>query len=331
MKNCIEIIAEIAQGFEGNEELASLLTKGAIASNSDAIKFQLVFADELATPDYKYYKLFRELEMPVEAWMKISNQIHQEGRRLYFDIFGLLSLEVAKKVGADGVKLSTTEFYNNHLFDKSLESFDKLYLSVGGIEVDDIDEKLSKLNASEKKKVCLMYGFQSEPTPLEENNLNKLRILKERYPDFSIGFMDHSEGGIDDAYNISLIALGLGAEVIEKHITLDRELKLEDYISGVTPAEFLRFVNLVRRYEPVFGLKTLALSALEKDYKNNATKSVVATSNLKAGDILSQKLIALKRTSRPINENSILKIEDVIGQVLKIDVEIDTPIYRDYL
>ena len=116
MTNKIEIIAEIAQGFEGDEKLASLLTKGAIASGADAVKFQLVYADELATPDYQHYQLFKELEMERIVWTNICKQIHKANKKIYFDIFGLISLEIAKKIGADGVKISTTEFYNNVLF-----------------------------------------------------------------------------------------------------------------------------------------------------------------------------------------------------------------------
>jgi len=147
MKKKIEIIAEIAQGYEGNKKLANLLTKGAIASNADAVKFQLVYADELATPDYEYYQLFKDLEMDKGIWIDICSQIHDAGKKVYFDVFGLISLDIAKEVGADGVKLSTTEFYNNALFDQAIAKFDILYLSIGGIPLQDIDQKLSKLNS----------------------------------------------------------------------------------------------------------------------------------------------------------------------------------------
>ncbi len=328
MVNNIEIIAEIAQGYEGNEKLANLLTKGAIASNADAVKFQLVYADELATPDYEHYQLFKELEMAQSIWTDICKQIHDADRKVYFDVFGLLSLDVAKQIGADGVKLSTTEFYNNALFDRAIAQFDILYLSVGGIPIEDIDKKLSALSKEQVDNICLMYGFQSEPTPLDQNNLNKLGIFKNRYPNFRIGFMDHSDGALDDAYYLSLVAMGTGVNVIEKHITLDRELEIEDYISGVTPSEFIKFVGLVRRFEPVLGLNSLELTEQEEAYRNKATKSVVALSDLKAGDILTLDTVALKRCSKPITENSILEIEQAIGRTLSVDIPVDSPIAK---
>jgi len=328
MKKKIEIIAEIAQGYEGNEKLTNLLTKGAIASNADAVKFQLVYADELATPDYKYYPLFKDLEMNKDIWIDICNQIHAAGKKVYFDVFGLYSLDVAKGIGADGVKLSTTEFYNNALFDKAIAKFDTVYLSIGGIPLQDIDQKLSKLSVKQINKICLFYGFQSEPTPLDQNNLNKLGIFKNRYPDFKIGFMDHSDGALDDAYYLPLVAMGMGIDALEKHITLDRELEIEDYVSGVTPSEFIKFVGLVRRFEPVLGLDSLELTKQEEAYRNKATKSVVALTDLKAGDVLTLETVALKRCSKPITEHSILEIEHALGKTLKVDIKTDSPVAK---
>ena len=75
----VEIIAEVAQGYEGNPALARLLARGAVRAGADAVKFQLVYADELATPDYLYYDLFRGLEMKSEAWKEVADEIKEGG------------------------------------------------------------------------------------------------------------------------------------------------------------------------------------------------------------------------------------------------------------
>jgi len=331
MKGNIELIAEIAQGFEGNEKLTELLVQGAIAADADAIKFQLVIADELCTPDYKHYDLFQSLEMDEVIWRGVCSFIHKKGKKVYFDVFGPLSLEIAKRVGADGVKISTTEFYNNQLFESAISLFSALYLSVGGIPIEDVDKKLSGLNAISADKICLMYGFQAEPTPLEQNNLLKLKLLKKRYPQYKIGFMDHSDGGLDEAFHLSLVSIGFGIDVIEKHITLDRELEIEDFVSGLTPKNFFRFVELIRKYEKALGDESLKLSEAEREYSANATKSVVAIKDIESGKILTLKDVALKRSSIPLTKNSIMEIEAIIGKELKVDVGIHTPIIKDYL
>ena len=112
--NDIEIIAEIAQGYEGDPKLTDLLTTGAIASGADAVKFQLVFADELATPDYQYYELFKSLEMPTSVWHETSDRIHKAGRKLYFDVFGFESLTIALDLSADGVNFLPLNFITGH-------------------------------------------------------------------------------------------------------------------------------------------------------------------------------------------------------------------------
>jgi sialic acid synthase SpsE len=326
--NKVEIIAEIAQGFEGNEKLSQLLTKGAISTKADAVKFQLVIADELATAEYEHYPLFKSLEMLDDVWLELCSSIQKHGMKVYFDVFGLSSLDIAYKLNANGVKLSTTEFYNNKLFDAAVEKFDKVFLSVGGIPVEDIDKKLLDLNEETIAKICLMYGFQAEPTPLDQNNLNKLKLLKERFPQFEIGFMDHSDGGTEDAFYLPLIALGVGVNVIEKHITLDRNLEIEDFVSGLSPVAFSKFVTLIRKYEPVFGNVSLALTPLEEKYRNKATKSVVALRDFNVGETIEEQDVALKRTSKPLNEQSILVLESVIGKVVLEKVDKDVAITR---
>jgi sialic acid synthase SpsE len=237
-------------------------------------------------------------------------------------------LEVAKNIGADGVKLSTTEFYNNRLFDAALSAFDIIYVSVGGLPVEDIDDKLSSLDSVAAKKICLMYGFQAEPTPLDQNNLLKLKLFKEKYPLYRIGFMDHSDGGLEQAFHLPLVALGVGVDVIEKHITLDRELEIEDFVSGLTPSWFAEFVELIRQYEQVLGEESLKLSVQEEEYRSKAVKSVVAVKPIQAGGLITEESIALKRSSIPITENSVFDIDAVIGKKVKVDIEAHAPILR---
>jgi len=331
LKKIIKIIAEIAQGYEGNPKLADLLTTGAIASGADAVKFQLVFADELATPDYKYYELFKSLEMPTSVWQETSNRIHKAGQKLYFDVFGFDSLTTALDVTADGVKLSTTEFYNRALIEQALSSFKKVFISIGGIPLDDIDLLLKDLLQEHFQKICLMYGFQAEPTPLEQNNLLKLRSFKERYPGFELGFMDHSDGGSEDAFYLSLLAMGMEISVIEKHLTLDRSLEIEDYISGLAPDQFKKFVKLIRKYEPALGSASLELSELENEYRTKAAKSVVALKDLEKGKTIEITDVALKRTGIIGSEKPIRMLEKALNQVLKMDVKKDHPISEEMI
>lgn len=329
----IEIVAEIAQGFEGNEKLAKLLTLGAIKGGADSIKYQLVYADELATPDYHYYKLFKSLEMPDDVWREIVTTVHKAGKKVYFDVFGMKSLALAKELGIDGVKLSTTEFYNYDLIKAVLNSnFSKVFLSVGGIPIEDIKDLIQRENIKPEDNICFMYGFQSEPTPIESNNLLKMVSLKEEFKGFNFGFMDHSKGDQEDAFYLPIMTLATGIKCIEKHITLDPLLEVEDYISALTPTRFKKFVNLVRKYEVALGSSSLELTPLEIEYRNKAGKVVVALKDINVGEELTINNVGLKRVGDKWKDSKkINTLNKVLGKTVNLSVKLNEPIVEELI
>ena len=237
----VEIIAEVAQGYEGNPKLSDLLLKAAIAADADAVKFQLIFADELCVPSYPYYKLFSSLEMEMESWKKLIDTTHKAGKRFYFDVYGAGSLQWAKELGADGIKISTTDFYNTHLRAAALEQFERLYFSIGGVPIEDVDALIQ--DCGKRTNITLMHGFQAEPTQTQDNNLKRISTLRARYPKINIGFMDHALGTSKESLYLPLVAIGQDVSCIEKHISLDPLLEVEDYISALSPSCFLHFVT----------------------------------------------------------------------------------------
>jgi sialic acid synthase SpsE len=309
-----ELIAEIAQGYEGNPKLAELLVKGAIVADADAIKIQLIFADELCVPTYPYYDLFKSLEMDEDVWIKLVNGVHKAGKRIYFDIYGDHSLSLAQKLGADGVKISTTDFYNTPLFKKAAASFNTLFISIGGVPIEDIEAMLKRCPLP--KRVTLMHGFQAEPTETADNNLQRITTLRARFPQAEIGFMDHSKGSEQEAFHLPLVALGLGVSCIEKHITLDYSLEIEDYISALSVDRFAEFVSMIRAIEPALGSPELSLTDKEIEYKNRAGKVLVATRALSKGDCITEDDIAMKRVNTTGSTNYYRQTAAVIGKVL---------------
>lgn len=327
-----KIIAEIAQGYEGKPNLLKKLTREASSLKIHGIKYQLVYADELATPDYKYFKLFRQLEMNEKYWKQVSNILKKNKIKLYFDIFGENSLKIAKKMGAYGVKLSTTEFYNYDLILKSLKTFKVVILSIGGVPIDEI-KKLERLILKRyKKKLTLIYGFQSEPTEIYENNFLKLRALMDHFKEYKFGFMDHSHGGKKESLYTSLLPLSYGVELIEKHFTLNRKKKIEDYISGLSKKNFNKFIKIIRFYEQSLGKYSLKISNIEKIYSLKALKVVVAKKNILKNKLLKKSDLSLKRTGYKIKKNyAIYKIQSVIGKRSNITIKKDQPILKNNL
>ncbi|MFQ5786826.1 MAG: N-acetylneuraminate synthase family protein, partial [Thermodesulfobacteriota bacterium] len=313
----------------GNPKLAELLAVGAIRAGADAVKYQLVFADELAVPDYAYYNLFKSLEMETAVWEHVVELIRLDHKKVYFDVYGDKSLDLAQQLGASGVKISTTDFYNTSLVKKAIASFKQVFISMGGIPIEEVDELIR--NVKMESHVTFMYGFQAEPTQIEDNNLLRIPEIKKRYPQMPIGFMDHTLGSADEALYLPIMAMSLGATCIEKHITLDPVLQIEDYISALEPCRFGRFVQTIRTMEKALGRLDLILTPKEKEYRNKAGKVVVAKRDLKIGEIVKETDLALKRVKGGGTLDCFRRISEVLGKQIAQDVPINYPITKGVL
>ena len=151
MKN--KIIAELAQGFEGDLMKAKLLVNAAASSGADIVKLQLVYADELATPDYLHYKLFKGLEMPDSSWQELFDYSEELNIELNFDIFGTKSLRLCQDLGISGIKLHGTDITNIGLLKEvSQGSINNIYLGAGGSNLDEIELAISILKSKPKIK-----------------------------------------------------------------------------------------------------------------------------------------------------------------------------------
>jgi sialic acid synthase SpsE len=255
--------------------------------------------------------------------------VHSKNKKIYFDVYGDKSLNIAKKLNADGVKISTTDFHNDKLVSKAIENFENILLSMGGIEFEDIDKFIKKTNSKYLKKITLMYGFQAEPTNINDNNLLRITSLRERYRGVKVGFMDHTLGCSDNAFYIPLISLGMGVTCIEKHITLDYELQIEDHISGLSIDRFKKFIDIINSSIRSLGTSKLTLTLKEKQYFDKSSKILVSSKNLRKGHIVNENDIEMKRYSINISEFWYRKKRDLIGKKLSVNLVKNEPFLRD--
>jgi N,N'-diacetyllegionaminate synthase len=325
----VKIIAEIAQGFEGKPEQAHLLVKAGIASGADAIKLQCVYADDICVPDYPHYVFFKQLEMPLEVWAHLSKIVHDAGKEFILNVGGDKSLQMALQIKADAVKFHSTSFFCDDLIVFAKENFKKVYMSMGGISVDEIQSFIKRHNIIPNGQFSFTYGFQASPTPLEKNNLNKLRVLMKVFEGFSFGFEDHTDANIEARFVVPLMSIPMGVSHIEKHLTLDTLLNLEDAESALSVSDFKKFVNSVRDIEKIFGNGDINLTDIEKDYRLRVLKVAVANKKLLKGHIIKEDDIALKRVASPL-ENGYLRKEQLIGKQILVDIEKFEQILTDY-
>ena len=320
--NGLYIIAEAAQGYEGSVDIACLLVRSAAVAHSHAIKFQVVYASDLCESGYEHYELFKQLEMTTAEWQKIRDLAAENGIDFIADIYGPKSLEVGKEIGCDGFKLHSTTFFDEELAKAVLKLDKPVYISVGGIEPDEIDNFIERNKLRNNNKVSVLYGFQAEPTLIEANNLARISTLKER-TGLNVGFMDHSDGAGDYAFTLSAMALGMGVSLFEKHISLDHALKLEDYVSALPPHDFSRYVKMLSDLLLAQGSPVLELSKVEQVYRSKALKRVVAAHSLESGKVLIREDI---RLSRPAVPGGVYKPEQVINHQIKKPIDEGQPI-----
>lgn len=319
-KKQLTVIAELAQGYEGDFDLSKTLIKAAAKSKADIVKFQMVYADELATPDYQYYELFTQLEFSTSQWAELVQYASSLKVQLAMDVFGYQSLQVCEETGVDIIKLhptDTTNFALLRAINKS--SISEVILGVGGAYLDEVKNAIEVLG--QEKRITLLHGFQGYPTPLDANQLSRLTVLKRELAQFEnlvYGFADHELAESEFSDTLPAMSIGFGADVIEKHFTLTRNMELEDSESALNADEFMIFTDNMKTLYAAIGNESreqdFGMSEQEDAYRTMIRRHVLLKNDLAAGAILSDGDVVLKRSA---SKEPIYTIDDVIGKKLK--------------
>jgi sialic acid synthase SpsE len=324
----IEIIAELAQGFEGSPVQSALLLKAAATAGADAAKFQLVYADELGTPDYLYFNLFKSLEMADEVWSGLAEQAKAAGIALQVDVFGERSLALASRIGVETVKLHGTDINNlGFLESVAKSSVRRVMLGAGGAMLKEIERALDLLKG---KEVVVLLGFQGYPTPNDGNQIARVAALVQRWrgrAGVTVGFADHAAPEHPTRYALAAVALGAGARVFEKHLTLGKVMKLEDHESALNPDEFAEFCGTLRDCAAAFGssadAEDFGMSESEQGYRKMIRRHVIAARDLKAGTMLGAADLMLKRSAA---SEFVTDLEAAYGKTLSRAIAAGTPL-----
>ena len=292
--NKIFIIAEMANSHEGDLSIAKEITKYAAKAGANAIKFQKFTAQELAEPAHENYNLYKKLEMSIKEWEELISFAKTNNLKVFVDVFGVRSARQISKFGIDGFKIHSSDISNPPLLRTLANTKKPILLSTAGCHLNEIDEA-SKMLLKKYKEIVLMHGFQDYPTKIYDLNLLRILKLKEKY-NFPIGIMDHISGNSEMALIVPLLAIMLGAKVVEKHLTLDRSKKGLDYYSALNPQEFKKLVNYIRLTEKTLGSDNFILSKNELAYRLTHKKNPIARQHIRKGTELREKMFEFKRT-----------------------------------
>ena len=309
-KNC-EIIAEIANAHQGKPHFAKKLASEAITNGADAVKFQVYFAEELLAYNHPKFKHFKNQSFDEKTWINLISYFKKNKTKVYCDIFGERAFKIAKKCNVDGYKIHSSDLNNDILLNLVAKSNKKIFLSVGGSTLEEIAYALKILKKS-KKKPIILHGFQSYPTKLSNCDLFKIESYKKLFGNsYEIGYQDHLSADNYLNYKIPIIALGLGARYLEKHITLNRAKKGVDYYSSLEPREFKKFVDIVRvskfinnKFVPKLGIgaKNLKLAMGDYSFESMSLAEIKYRENVKKVWFLKKK----------ITKNQYIKVNNLV-------------------
>ena len=201
-------------------------------------------------------------------------------------------------------------------------------MGAGGAYSSELQQAIEILSS---KEVIVLLGFQGYPTPNETNQIDRVRLLVDRigrtYSNVSIGFADHAPPDSSLCHALAAMAVGAGAKVLEKHLTLGQIMKLEDHESALNPDEFLEFTQTLRSCAQALGVaedvEAFGMAEAEQGYRKMIRRHVVTSRNLKNGAKITPADLVLKRTS---SEQIITDPTSAYQKTLKRDLGQNAPI-----
>ena len=313
-----QIIAEIAQGYEGDIKQCERFVRLAKRCGADGVKFQIFEVEELCLPNYKHYDLFKSLYIEPKEWKKIINICNEIGIDFYVDIFGLNTLKWMRECNIKGIKIHSSDLKNYELLLELKNKNMRIILGVGGSTFSEIEKDIELLGQNE---IIVMSGFQAEPNYAEDIELNKIKLIKDKL-NVDVGYTDHIEVNNPLTISVSAMAVIMGATYIEKHLTFEREnLQLEDFISALNPEEFKVMVKMIRDVEkfPDPHNPLFQLTEREKVYRKSSKKVILAAKDLVEGTLVSNDDIIMLRTGEEYIE--LLDLEEIIGKKINVDIQ----------
>lgn len=297
----------------------------------DAIKFQSYKAETIAaknSPAYwdtteettqSQYELFKKFDMfGEEEYRKICEHCHEVGIDFMSTPFDYASADYLNDM-IDIYKISSSDLSNLPFIRYIAKKGKPIYLSVGASYLSEVEQAVRAIKETGNNDIVLLHCVLSYPCKNEDANLNIITTLKQVFPDITIGYSDHTRP--DDTMTVLSTAYLLGAEVIEKHFTLDKTLPGNDHYHAGEPDDFKKAINNFKLINTVLGQKEKTVLPCELVPRREARRSLVLTRNMKKGEEIKETDLIPKRPGTGISPAD---IEIVIGRRLLEDCAEDT-------
>jgi sialic acid synthase SpsE len=279
------VIAEMACSHEGDAILAHKIIDGAGQASADAIQFQIWSLADMMVPHHPDYRTLTKIELSRPAWTDLARYVRDAYPQMQIIacVYERSSVDFAEHINVDAYKLHAADLSNPYLVKYVATTGKRIDLSVGASTLDEIQTAIEWVKSTSNCEIWLMYGYQNFPTPIDAIHLRYMTKLKQLF-ELPVGYQDHTDPDSEAAFWLPATALGLGVDILEKHITHDRACKGIDHEAALNPKEFVRFVDMVRTLESAMGIATpRSFSEEEVKYRKYAKKSLVTGRALPAG------------------------------------------------
>ena len=319
------IIAEIGVNHNGSENTAIELIKKAKKCGADVVKFQLFSAESLITksankPQYiktnkklkskSQFQILKKLELPIKSIKKLRDFCKKIDIEFLISPFDIGSIQEIKKLRLNVIKIPSGEI-NNYPYLREIGKLNKrVILSTGMSNLNEIKRAIHILQkfGTKKNKITLLHCTTDYPTKVEDVNLSAMITMREKLKT-QVGYSDHTNGTA-----IAIAAATLGACIIEKHFTLNKNMNGPDHKASLEPTEFSSMVKSVREVSQAFGHGEKIPTSSEMKNINLVRKSIVAKRNIKKNELFNEENITTKRPGSGISP---MKWNQIIGKKSK--------------
>ncbi len=314
------IIAEAGVNHNGDINLARELVDVAVEAGVDAVKFQTFISEDIVTfhaekADYQkentgneqesQFEMLKKLELSFKEFRELKAYCDKRGIIFLSTPFDRKSVDFLDKLKVLAFKVASGEINNFPLLSHIASKGKPLILSTGMSTLEEVEETLEVLRKKRNSKVVLLHCTSDYPAKIGEVNLRAIETMRQSFR-LPLGLSDHTPGIV-----ISLAAVAMGASVIEKHFTLDKDLPGPDHRASLEPQELKDLVRGIRNIEKALGDGIKTPSKSEMNTKLIARKSIVAAMDIKRGELLNEHNLTVKR---PGNGISPMRWNEVVGK-----------------
>lgn len=338
----------MAWGYTGEYNTAIEILKATKESGANAIGIHITDMETYMTKDYlctagqtlsdrdepkdseNVYDYLNKINMSKEEWLKFD----EEASKLGVDIVAMCndyeSFIFSKQMNVSQYVIAASLFHENNLLKQIVKYKNDIIIRIGGASLQEIDDIVSFiLNINENAKINLLAGIQLYPTPINQLHIKSIKTLIDRYKDknVTLGIADHIEGDHKYAKYLPAIALAYNIATIEKHITTDRSLKLEDYEAALSGDQFKEFVDYIRIAEVALGDDNLnyLINPENEKYRLVLRKRVLAGQEIKEGTTISEDMLVFMRCDKGVE---LEYMSEIVGKKAARNIEKHTGIER---